>query len=277
MNQFMKFLLLFCVTIYHVQSAGLIVPLYIYPTYTERSSSYTRVANLQKLYPNVKIVAIVNPGNGPGASVNSDYTQAIDILASGGVTIIGYVHTTYANRSSALVETDIANWKLFYPKVNGLFFDEVINDYDPIKFKYYTDLVAKAKTRGFNFFTANPGWLTYQGIVDLFNMTLVYESKGLPDLNWLAPYWNNYKSRGKLAIIPYGVPTLPDKVWFDQAIKSLNYFYITSDDLPNPWDSLPSYLENQVKMLNNYPLTNENNESLDENNNQIEFLKLENN
>lgn len=277
MNQFLKIIVLISLAMSCIQSAGLIVPLYIYPTATQRSASYNRIANLQKLYPKVKIVAIVNPNSGPGTSVNSDYKMAIDILASGGVTIIGYIHTSYGNRDSSLVQTDINNWKLFYPKVNGLFFDEVINDYDSVKFNYYVNLVSLAKTKGFNFFTSNPGWLTYQGIVDLFDMTLVYESKGLPDLNWLSPYWNNYKSRAKLAIIPYGVPTLPDKVWMDQAIQSLNYFYITNDDLPNPWDSLPNYLETLISSLNSYSLSSESGVNEEFTSIQNEFLKVENN
>jgi hypothetical protein len=45
-----------------------------------------------------------------------------------------------------------------------------------------------------------------------------------------------------VGIIPYAVASL-DQGYVAQAKQDVGYIYITDDDLPNPWDTLPGYFD----------------------------------
>src|SRR2546427_10152000 len=104
-------------------AAGIIVPLYTYPT----SSTWDTMAKVKATYPSVPTVAIVNPDNGPGGAKDANYVSGIQKLQSAGITVLGYVSTVYTSRSSSAVKTDIDTYKSWYPSINGIFFDEMAN------------------------------------------------------------------------------------------------------------------------------------------------------
>jgi hypothetical protein len=52
-------------------------------------------------------VLIINPASGPGAAVDANYAAVAASLRASGVTVLGYVHTAYAQRASSLVTADI--------------------------------------------------------------------------------------------------------------------------------------------------------------------------
>jgi hypothetical protein len=49
-------------------------------------------------------------------------------------------------------------------------------------------------------------------------------------------------------MIPFGISSLPTG-WLEDATASIGWLYVTSDNLPNPWDSLPSYFGDMAAML----------------------------
>jgi hypothetical protein len=104
--------------------SGVVVPLYIYP-----DSTWTTIALTAKANPNVPIIAIINPNNGPGSSSDPTYLAAVQNLQSSGVTVLGYVATGYATSSSSStgnMESQISQYNNWY-HVNGIFFDEMSN------------------------------------------------------------------------------------------------------------------------------------------------------
>ena len=68
---------------------------------------------------------------------------------------------------------------------------------------------------------------------------LVYESSGIPSL----PTWYASYAPSNFGVIPYNVPTLDMTAtnFIASARQTIGYIYLTNDDLPNPWDTLPSY------------------------------------
>ena len=104
---------------------GLVVPAYQYPTLG------TLWADLADAAPRVPVIAILNPGNGPGTLVDPTYTAAVGALrAAGGKVygyVYGYVYSSYTTRADSAVQADAARFLSFYP-LDGFFVDEVTAD-----------------------------------------------------------------------------------------------------------------------------------------------------
>jgi len=191
----------------------------------------------KQAHPAVPVVAIVNASNGPGASLDPSYLTGINKLASAGVLVIGYVYTSYAARAQAAVKSDIDAWKAWYPAVGGIFFDEQSTTVG--QESYYAALSSYAKGKGLTYTVGNPGTDTVASYVGTVDTILTYESAGLPTIASLQG-WHAQHSKDNFGVIPYAVPAL-DATFVASAKQHVGYIYLTSDTLPNPWDSLPAY------------------------------------
>jgi len=219
-------------------AVGTIVPLYTDPG----DPSWTAIVAAKKAHPAVAVVAIVNPDSGPGAEVDSSYASGITRLISAGITAIGYVSTSYTARGEPAVKTDIDRWHTFYPNLQGVFFDEQSDK--PGDDTFYRDVSSYAKALGLALTVGNPGTnvpASYSGAVDVM---LIYESKGLPKLDTIA---GHAPARAQYGIIPYG--TALDPAFVAAALAQVQYIYATSDDLPNPWDTLTPYFGDLLTAL----------------------------
>src|SRR6185437_3141493 len=104
-------------------AAGTIVPLYTDPS----DPSWDAIVTAAESHPTVRVVAIVNPSDGPGGSKSSGYTAGIAALQAANIKVIGYVATGYGSHSIASMEAEMDTWESFYPTVQGVFFDEQSN------------------------------------------------------------------------------------------------------------------------------------------------------
>jgi len=220
-------------------AAGIMVPLYTYP-----GGTWDKVVKTKNDYPDVPIVAIVNPANGPGGSQDSNYVSGIGKLKDAGVIVLGYVSTAYTNRGLSAVKGDIDKWDKWYD-VDGIFFDEQTNWAG--KEWYYTEAGDYAESKGLDFTVGNPGANSIASYLDTVDVVLIYESPGLPNLNNYQS-WSSYDN-SKLGMIPFGVGSLPTN-WINNAAQLVGWIYVTNDALPNPWDSLPPYFGDMTALLN---------------------------
>ena len=78
-------------------------------------------------------------------------------------------------------------------------------------------------------------------------MILIYENGGVPSAAALGGWHASY-ARTNFGVIPYNVGSL-DTGFIQSAKPHVGYIYLQSDDLPNPWDSVPSYLGQLVAAL----------------------------
>jgi hypothetical protein len=217
------------------------VPLYTYPT----DASWTAVANAKAAHPRVRVVAVVNPNNGPNTARNNDYATGIDKLKAAGVEVLGYVATGYGSRSAAAVQMDMDNWRSFYPGVTGIFFDEQSNQASLVS--HYQQLSSYAHGKGFTFTVGNPGTDTSESYMGSgLDMMLIYESSGLPSATTLGG-WHAKYAKSSFGVIPYGA-TL-DTTFVQMARQYVGFIYINNDVLPNPWDSVPPYFEQLLAAL----------------------------
>jgi len=220
---------------------GTLVPLYSYPT----DATWTAIVAGKQAHPSVPIVAIVNPASGPGTAKDTTFVTGTEALAKAGIVVIGYVSTSYAARDAVTeVQPEIDRYLSWYPAVSGIFFDEQSADAQDVA--YYSGLSAYAKGKGLGLTVGNPGADTDESYIGALDVMLIYESKGLPTDAALGG-WHAKYDKSSFGIIPYGV-TL-DTGFVAKAKAAVGWIYLTDDDLPNPWDTLPPYFDGLLSAL----------------------------
>ena len=224
-----------------VKMVGLLVPLYIYP-----GSTWNTLINIKTTYPALPIIAVINPGSGPGTAQNSDYVSWIAKLQAANILVLGYDHTSYGARPTADVKADIDRYLAFYPSIDGIFFDEM-SYLKTGNESYYSTVSNYAKGKGFPITIGNPGATLPPSYLQTVDYVVISESKTSPELTSYGTY-ASYMSR--LVMITINQATLPT-TWVNQAAASIGWIYVTSDTLPNPYDTLPSYLTSLATLLNN--------------------------
>ncbi len=125
---------------------GLLIPLYANPQTWLTDTVWDKLIAIIKLYPNVPFKIVINPDNGAGSSVNSDYTTLIERIRETHAEILGYITTNYGSIAEAVVKSDMDDWVAWYD-IDGFFFDETSGDWTTYE-DYYTSLVDYAGTIG---------------------------------------------------------------------------------------------------------------------------------
>ena len=220
-------------------STGVMVALYTYP-----DNTWNTVAQAKSAHPSVPVVAIINPNNGPGSSRDPNYVSGIQKLHSAGVVVLGYDATGYASRSASEVKAVMNTWKSLY-NIDGIFFDEMSNVGGDEN--YYSNLSSYAKSLGYTLTVGNPGTNTIPSYIGTVDNLMIYENPGLPALSAIAGWHTNY-DKSNFSMIAFGIGSLSQS-FITSASNYVGYIYISNDNLPNPYDSVPSYFGAEVAEL----------------------------
>ncbi|MCG3148080.1 MAG: hypothetical protein PCFJNLEI_01522 [Verrucomicrobiae bacterium] len=224
----------------------LLVPLYSYPSwYNPATYLWDDVAQAARQVP---VTAIINPNNGPnGGPPNSDYVAGLAELRTNGVTILGYVYTSYGGRDTNLVKADIDLYDQHY-NIDGIFLDEVAAGTD--KLTYYGQLYDYIKSRPhLRHVVTNPGTHMDEAYLSrpATDTSVIFEN----DTGWNtyvpSAYVSAYDSR-RFAMLVYSVGTAGAmRSNIARAVhRNLAYVYVTNDGGANPWDSLPAYWPEEI-------------------------------
>ncbi len=226
---------------------GIMVPAYFYPS----PGGYWDSLNFAAT--RVPLVAVMNPNSGPGSSRDSHYVQALANLHQAGGKVMGYVHTSYGQRSLSTVETDINRYLSFYT-VDGFFIDEMTNDENTRHLNYYDSLYQYIKAKGTNYsVTGNPGSNTQEDYITrpTADSFMIFEDIGANYISWTTSSWVAKYPAQQFVHLPYAVATATTMSNYVNVALSGNtgWIYITDDALPNPYDTLPSYWTNEVNFI----------------------------
>ncbi len=245
---------------------GVLVPLYGYPLVTSGSGAtsttvpnpaWTAVAANAAFVPTV---AVINPSNGPvacttppSATLNA-FQQGIAHLHQAGVTVLGYVNTSYGQRDAALVQQDVQTYAQCYG-VDGVFFDEVSNKASQAA--YYAAAAAAVRQdivpiSGKPALVAiNPGSYPDISIANTADITVMHESADLnlsPPPSTLSSY-----APGKFAYLAYGIGNLSQTQTatltslFQQGV---GYVYLTDQgNGSDPWVALSTEYSSQIQTI----------------------------
>ncbi len=232
----------------------ILLPLYIYPNWYDRDKYiWSQVILAAKKVP---IVAIINPNSGPDRSPpNVDYQQGIKDLHQAQIKIVGYVHSNYSRRNLQAVKADIDLYFKHF-NVDGIFIDEAATTKD--KLDYYRQIYRYIKAQDkqaqviVNHGTTPDESYLRQPVADLF---VIFENYQRAWKSYHPPaYLENYLPQHFAALVHTTANIKLMKSTLDRAVKDrFGYIYITNDSTDtanhNPWDSLPSYWQQQVQYI----------------------------
>ncbi len=231
---------------------GILVPLYSYPCwYDPPNYIWPQVAWASRQVP---LIAIINPDNGPGSGFpNSDYRRGLADLASGAAVVVGYVYTSYGQRPAAQVLSDAAKYTNS-PAVRGIFLDEV--DSTTNHLAYYRSIAQAIRAvPGMSLVILNPGTPIAEEYVrsGVGDIAVIFEDRE----GWREyepPAWCSSFPAQRFSMLWLGCPSEDDmRSGVDRAVdRNFGWIYITNDDLPNPWDSLPAWWSNLVARVRSY-------------------------
>jgi hypothetical protein len=256
-----------------------LVPMYVYPA----GSGLTYWNQLDSSASKINIDAIVNPASGPGMVTDPNYVAAINnLIATPHGEAFGYISSNFGHASLSQVESDINGYITLYggAKFSGFFIDQMYLHADlagnPSTLSFYQSIYSYIKGLNPSYSViANPGSPFLNGLsesqyLSTANQFVIFEgpnkapSPGAPGfdaypygLNWFQKY-----SSSRFANIVFDVPAdsgnpsqsaamLSDL----QKAYSLNAgsFFITDATLPNPYDHLPSYWDQEVAAISRLP------------------------
>ncbi|MDE2128340.1 MAG: spherulation-specific family 4 protein [Betaproteobacteria bacterium] len=176
------------------KAMGILVPLYAYPQVSsgsgasqvaQASPAWTAVASGAALVPTI---AIINPASGPVACTNPasatllDFQRGIAQLHASGVTVLGYVHTSYGQRPQSAVLQDVLTYAQCYG-LDGIFFDEISAS---ASYASYDAAIANAARGGIRapsgapaLVVFNPGTYPEPQVAQSADITVMHESADL--------------------------------------------------------------------------------------------------
>jgi hypothetical protein len=185
-------------------------------------------------------VVIINPDNGPGATLLPEYRAAVAADQRTGTRVLGYVHTGWGARDPSAVHADVLRYRDWYG-VDGVFFDEAAHDAAGLP--YYASLAREARAAGLGVVALNPGAVPAPGYFDLADIVVTFEG----------PYSAYGAVLKAMSAATAGVPRrkvahLVYDASREQAMRAVSdgpagFVYATSASLPNPWSTLPPYLD----------------------------------
>jgi hypothetical protein len=185
-------------------------------------------------------MVVVNPDSGPGAGEGRAYAEAVRTLQAAGIRVLGYVPTTYGARPLADVLADVRRYLAWY-RVDGIFFDEASSD--AALLPYYHALSRQARGGADRLVVLNPGVPPAAGYFDLADVVVTFEGPyaGYGAAMAATPDWLARMRPDRVAHLIYGATRAEA---LDAATDAAaGYVYVTSGAMPNPWRSLPTYLD----------------------------------
>jgi hypothetical protein len=236
---------------------NLLVPAYFYPGTGGPGGTGDGWAAMATAAGQVPLTAILNPNSGPGPSADPNYVNAITNLENHGGKVVAYVPTLFGGRLLTSVESDINKYISEYgSQIDGFFIDQMSVTTGTLSYYQSLDSFIKGLSASYQVI-GNPGQpflssgvtaAQYLSTADVLN---IFEG----DNTAFAAYpsgqtWYQSFASSRFSNIIFNVPGSSLLADINRA-ESLNAgsVYITDQTLPNPYDQLPSYWDQEVSAL----------------------------
>lgn len=197
----------------------------------------------------VSRIMILNPNSGPGTAADPNNVTLVTTVHNAGGKVYGYVPTGYGADAIATVETQIQEYISWYG-VDGIFLDEVSENANEVV-PYYQPLA--------NFITSrisgggvmlNPGLypdasyaaITVPSTSTLKIVVFEHDYTTFTGETAIPPGWSAAYPSSMFVDIVYATPTANVANALSLAVqRNVGTVYITDQDLPNPYTTLPAY------------------------------------
>jgi hypothetical protein len=193
-------------------------------------------------------IAILNPRNGPVKRAADSYLPAITYCREQGWRVVGYVFTRYGKRSLKAVEKAIANYYLWYPGVEGIFFDEMAEAPSAKTQAYYASLAADVHERG-GVAIGNPGdTAATNWQLAVMDTIVTFEGSAESFASYRPAAWVGEAGPARIADIVFAAPgaAAMEAVCRQATEQGAGFVYVTDlPERPNPYAALPSYWDSE--------------------------------
>lgn len=238
----------------------MLVPMYVYPADIHKNAVWNRLMDVKRRFETVPFWVIVNPASGPGTEVDANYTKGIDRLQGAGCVVLGYVSTSYGKRPAADVHADIDRWGKFYPRTQGIFFDEMLYEDTDAAAQQQVKLNRYAHNHGYWPTVANPGTDTpgRYFAADAADVIVIHEADSWPmEAKLKGDYFGGNSDYPPFtrAVLVHSLAKF-DPQPLQMTRKYARWVYVTEDPYrpndpkaDNPWDTLSKHLEATCEQL----------------------------
>jgi hypothetical protein len=221
------------------------------------SANWDTIINIRNQHLDTPMAVVLSiAGGGAGTSTQSAWTDLIGRLQGSAIIVLGRVDTQGGASGGVVSESTVnsrtTDWKNFYPTIDGVFFDNMgIQTTDQT---FYTNVANHAKVnQGFQTVGGNcrvaatvveTTWHSQTVPIDTF---IVFDGEGLDPVD---TSYSKYSAlnNNQLAVSAFGVPAL-DNSWVQQMSAYVGWIYCTTGTGSTPYNSLPSYFNNLITLL----------------------------
>ncbi len=252
-----------------------LVPLYEY------AGSSTLASDWAAACANDAVVVAAGASSGPPTSSDADWTlEEGDLLpamescyphSSVKGKAIGYINTGYGSIPVSTVDEEMKQWVSFDPTIAGFFFDEASDSSSAANESYYAAITSAARSDGptevvWNWGTdsGTTSWPFVPGqsfATSWPNYVVVFEGAASSLGQWVPASWESgswvsgrepVPYSNSLAAIVYDTPSASlssvcsavDRLW--SVSDNLSGYYVTNENLPNPYAALDEYNATEV-------------------------------
>ena len=193
---------------------------------------------------------VFNPDSGPGAAADPGYATVIAQAQAAGITMLGYVATSYGARPEADVIADINHYYDYYT-LSGIYFAEgpMENDCMPMEAMYHrmSDAVRARDPQAYLAVGTRfcPTYITF------FDMMVQFARNWSEyQTDYTPPSWMPANSPQRFAHFVNNVPASDASAALSRTIANgAGWVFVTDQSDPNAWDVLPSYFDEELATL----------------------------
>jgi len=199
-------------------------------------------------------MVVLNPSDGPGAAPDPVYQALVMSSQLRGVSVVGYVPTTWANGSVSLTEAEL--WVDEYYSwygVDGIMFDQVNDTCAPGPLSYYTSLYHYVKQLpGADTVVLNPGTRVGECYASISDVLVTFEDTYANFLSYETPSWVNGYPGSHFLNIVLDTPASEMETAINLAVsRNADQVYVTDmgGNGTDPYSSLPTYFDLEVSYV----------------------------
>ncbi|WP_405925877.1 spherulation-specific family 4 protein [Streptomyces sp. NBC_00035] len=219
---------------------GLLVPLYVHPA-VDPAAWRALIRAGPQLYG-----VVLNVADGPGATPDPAFVEAVAQLREADVRVLGYVDTDYGDRPVRAVIGDLRRYRRWYD-TDGAFLDRAASGAGPLR--HYRRLVRAARVCGSRTVVLNPGVHPAPGYAEFADLLVTFEGtwKTYRHTDFTVPAWTGSHPPDRFCHLVYGVPDgLCDVAARTARMRGAAVHCAVPGSGANPWSGLPPTLEREA-------------------------------
>ena len=215
-----------------------ILPAYFYPGPDWQAALATATTNS---------TIIVNPSSGPGTSPDPQYLQVVAGAQAKGITLLGYVATSYTAVPLADVEQQISDYRNWYG-ITNIYFDQASSAAAQLGY-YLAASEAVRSTDPGALVMLNPGTFPDQSYMSLGDVIVDFEGPYSSFVNEQPPPWvDGYPSSMFASQVSGVVPGLVNAMLGLAVTHHSAYVYLTDEaNISTLYEQLPTYWTQELQ------------------------------